>query len=431
MAYLLKPEMLAKMTEPADVKKLMKQDLKNAAGKEVKFVAVKNWKIGSTHMNLFIVTDVPDKFVTLIKQNGSPTHSTGVAGVSLAQGKTKVIVKKAAGGITHEDVAKLVTPSVGDTSIVASTPEEEREQATKEHEEAELANRPKPNALEMARASHEEVGNFGWKPDKAAIAALAEATRQMPEYKKFKAAFDNFMSKYKLSNDGKLPTDIWDKMFQSMYTSEYKTTRTDIEKVGDRFKLRVDGPGATKVREKALAKAMEGLKPFTEHAGKYLDKVIAQTESGKPWVFWSGTGAMDAARASGGISLEGTVGSFFDEIKNEDWGPLLGADQATIPLWAALSEMYAAKGAEHFNKFKYQGYVGPGANNEHNVFNSIEQPTLLEVLNAKATVKAPHIDWYVVLCDPNGSGWWKPNGKLKEFDSRQAALDYIKQEYKS
>ncbi len=430
MAYLLKPEMLSKMDNVADVKKLMHKDLKNAAGKtDVKFVAVKNWKIGTTHMNLFIVTDVPDKFVAVIKQHGAPAHATGTASVTLDKGKTKVVVKKAAGAITHADVAKLVTPTVGDTTIVASTPEEEREQATKEQEESDLAKRPKPDALKMAKASHEEVGDFGWNPDAAAIKALAEATRQMPEFAKFKSAFDAFMSKNKLSNDGKLPADIWDKMFQAMYKSEYKTTRADIEKVGDRFKLRVDGPGGKKIREQALAKAMAGLKPFVDHAAKYLDKVVAQTASGKPWVFWSGAGAMDAARASGGISLEGTVGSFFDEIKQADWGPLLGVEQATIPLWAALSEMYAAKGAEYMSKFRFEGYVGPGATNEHNVFNSIEQPTLIEVLGAKGTVTPPHVDWFVVVCEPDGKGWWKPNGKLEKLGSREAALAKIKKDY--
>ena len=46
------------------------------------------------------------------------------------------------------------------------------------------------------------------------IAALAEATRQMPE---FKSAFDAFLSKYELSHDGKLPTANWHHMFQVMY----------------------------------------------------------------------------------------------------------------------------------------------------------------------------------------------------------------------
>ena len=443
MPYLLKPDMLSKMDSVADVKKLMQKDLKNAVGKtEVKFVAAKNWKVGAAHMNLFIVTDTPALFETMIKKAGAQL-ATGTASITLDKGKTKVVVKKAAGAISHSDVAKMVGVTVGDPTIVTSTPDEERERATKEHEESELAQRPKPDALKMAQASHAEVGNT-FKPDPAALKALAAASIQLTEFHKFKSNFDSFMSKYGLTNDGRLPTDIWNKLFLALVSSDYKASNLDIEKAPDgRFKLLVDGPSSKKIREKTLVKAMDGLKPFVDHAATYLDKVVAKGNSGTTWAFWSGTGAEDSAKASGGVALEGTVGSFFAKYQNEwiNWKALLGGDVSEFPLWTALSEMYAAKGAEYMAKYKFIGFLGPGATNDNNVFNSIEQPTFIEVTTVKKQVPAPHIDWFVVDCDfapaANGGatykgakGWWNWTKKPNEhFDSRLTALASIVNRY--
>lgn len=444
MAYLLKPDMLSKMEIVTDVKKLMLKDIKNAVGKtEVKFVAAKNWKIGTTHMNLFIVTDTPALFETLIKKSGAQL-ATGTASITLDKGKTKVVVKKASGAISHEAVAAMVGVTVGDPAIVASTPEKEHDKAEQEQEESDKAKRPKPDALKMAKASHEAVGDFGWKPDQAALKAFAAASIQLTEFHKFKGNFDSFMSKYGLSNDGKLPTDIWNKMFLALVSTDYNFGNQDIERAPDgRFKLLVDGPSGQKIREKTLVKALAGLKPFVDHAATYLDKVVAKGNSGTTWAFWSGAGAEDSAKASGGVALEGTVGSFFAKYQGEwiNWRALLGAPGQDFSLWTALSEMYAAKGAEYMAKYKFIGFVGPGATNENNVFNSIEQPTFIEVLTVKQKVAPPQIEWFVVDCDfaanNNGTaefkgvkGFWnwtkKPNEK---FDDRQAALSRIRARY--
>ena len=444
MAYLLKPDMLSRMDDVADVKSLMKRDLKNAAGKDnVKFVAAKNWKIGKTRMNLFIVTDTPALFETLLKKSSTPLAS-GTASVSSVQGKTKVVLKKVAGALDDDAVAGMIGLAVGDTTIVTSTPAKEKEQAEKEQEELDKAKRPKPDALKMAKKSHAEAGNAGFKPDQAAIEALAAASRQMPEFNRFKGNFDAFVSKYGLLKDGKLPTKIWNSLFQNLMKTDYKFSNTDIERGPDgRFKLLVDGPGSKKVREKTLVKAMTGLKPFVDHAAQYLDAVVAKGNSGTTWAFWSGAGAEDSAKAAGGISLEGTVGSFFAKYQNEwiNWKSLLGSDVLEFPLWTALSEMYAAKGAEHMAKYKFIGFVGPGATNDNNVFNSIEQPTFLEVLSVRQPVAAPAIDWFVVDCDfaPNAGGnatlnsvkgYWNWTKKApEEFSTRQAALARIVERY--
>jgi hypothetical protein len=296
----------------------------------------------------------------------------------------------------------------------------------------------------MAKASHAEAGDKAFNPDKDAIAALAEASRQMPEFNRFKGNFDAFINKYNLPSDGKLPTKIWNSLFQNLLNSDYKFSNADIERGPDgRFKLLVDGPVGKKVREKTLVQAMTGLKPFVDHAARYLDAVVAKGNSGATWAFWSGAGAEDSAKAAGGISLEGTVGSFFAKYQNEwiNWKGLLGGDVTEFPLWTALSEMYAAKGAEHMAKYKFIGFVGPGATNDNNVFNSIEQPTFLEVLTVRKQVPAPSIDWSVVDCDftPNSGGnaslkgvqgFWNWTKKAPEkFSDRGGALARIVERY--
>jgi hypothetical protein len=444
MAFTLKPVVLKNAFSAAEIQKMMRADLKSNAGKTgVKFVAAKNVVIGGKTMSLFIVTDNPVALLTVIKEkHPKAVNAQGLCDVSKDKDKTKVIVKSATGGLSHAIISTIIKPALGnDPSVEGTTPE--REKATRDQEESEKAKRPKPDALTMAKASHLEAGDLDWKPDQAALKALAEASRQMPEFAKFKGNFDAFMSQYGLSNNGKLPTDIWNKMFQSLLKSEYKYSNKDIEKAGDgRFKLLVDGPGSLKIREKTLVNAMAGLKPFVDHAAQYLDKIVAKGSSGATWAFWSGTGAEDAAKASGGVSLEGTVGSFFGKYQNEwiDWGKLLGPDTATIPLWTSLSEMYAVKGAEYIAKYKFIGFVGPGATNDNNVFNSIEQPAFLEVFATKKTA-TPNITWQVVDCDfvksssgrdtfKGEKGTWTPTGKAtKKFDNRVAALGEITSRY--
>ena len=100
-----------------------------------------------------------------------------------------------------------------------------------------------------------------------------------------------------------------------------------------------------------------------------------------------------------------------------------------MALWTSLSELYAKKAAEYYNRFSFRGYVGPGATREQSVFNKIEQPTFVQVLNTRQQVKAPKVDWFVVDCD-NATGRWVATGKPSaKFDSRQAALANVAQRY--
>jgi hypothetical protein len=179
-----------------------------------------------------------------------------------------------------------------------------------------------------------------------------------------------------------------------------------------------------------LDQAMKGLKPFVDHAEMYLEKVIQKTKEGSTWAFWSGTGAKESAlkeNENRGIVLEGTVGKWFETVS--DFKDLTGGTEA-MALWGAVSELYAKKAAEYYSKFKFIGFVGPGSTREQSVFNSIEQPTFVKVLETTTTVPPPPIEWYVTDCEADG-GWWKWTGELshKIGNNRADALAEVKRRY--
>ena len=192
----------------------------------------------------------------------------------------------------------------------------------------------------------------------------------------------------------------------------------------------MEGPTGKLIREELLARAMEGLKPFVAHAGAYLDKVIKKTQQGSSWAFWSGTGAMDAAKreANGGIVLEGTIGAWFDEVW--DFKKLTGNTES-LALWATMSELYARKAAEHFQRFRFVGFLGAGATRDQSVFNKIEQPTFIEVMGKSTQVKPPEIEWFVVDCEKGKDDRWTATGKpsTKIGNDRAAALAEVRRRY--
>ena len=128
--------------------------------------------------------------------------------------------------------------------------------------------------------------------------------------------------------------------------------------------------------------------------------------------------------------LEGSVGSFFAAYEKEwiDFPKLTGTE--TLPLWAAMSEMYAEKAAESMAKFKFIGFVGPTATRDQSVFNKIEQPTFVEVITVRKRVPPPSIEWFVVDCEKDDKGNWVWTKKAPEkFSDRSAALARITQRY--
>jgi hypothetical protein len=425
MGFLLKAGLLESMKSPADVLKLMKSDLKNNANKKgVKFVAAKNYLVGGKPVSLFIVTDAPASFDTVLKKQPKALKAKGTCDLVKTDGKVQIVVKQASGQLGADSIAKMIPVALAkDSGFTANTAA------------GSLIGANAAKALEMARASHAEArkeGKLDWEfdPTPDVVRSMAQTSLQMPEYRKFAGNFTAFLSKYGLPSDGKLPTAIWNALLEGLIESGY--IKSVIPKAEDKtsFVLAYKGPEGKPIREKLLAEAMKGLKPFVDHAARYMDKVIAKAGSGQTWAFWSGRGAEDSAKAAGGVSLEGSVGSFFAAYEKEwiDFPKLTGTE--TLPLWAAMSEMYAEKAAESMAKFKFIGFVGPTATRDQSVFNKIEQPTFVEVLTVRKRVAPPSIEWFVVDCEKDDKGNWVWTKKAPEkFSDRSAALARITQRY--
>ena len=101
MAFLLKPGFLDTARSAADVQKLMKADLKNSVGKKgVKFIAAKNVLIGGKTIHLFILTDTPALFETVIKTRHPKAYrAKGACDVvkDTQSGHIEVLIKSSAG----------------------------------------------------------------------------------------------------------------------------------------------------------------------------------------------------------------------------------------------------------------------------------------------------------------------------------------------
>ena len=91
MGFLLKAGLLESMKSPTDVLKLMKSDLKNNSNKKgVKFVAAKNYLVGGKPVSLFIVTDAPASFDTVLKKQPKALKAKGTCDLVKAEGKLQV-----------------------------------------------------------------------------------------------------------------------------------------------------------------------------------------------------------------------------------------------------------------------------------------------------------------------------------------------------
>src|SRR5689334_17199340 len=116
MSFLLKPGLLEKATNAADIQKLMKSDLKNNVGKKgVKFIAAKNAVIGGKTVQLFIVTDNAAPFEAYLKAKQPKAYrAQGSCDLEKDEsGNTKVTIKTSAGQMAPDAVVKLVPEVVG------------------------------------------------------------------------------------------------------------------------------------------------------------------------------------------------------------------------------------------------------------------------------------------------------------------------------
>jgi hypothetical protein len=403
---LLKPDLFKSMTSPLDVDKLIKQDIKNSAGKNVEYIAVKNIKIGSKVASLFFVTEKAKAWEPVLKALKPASLAMGECRVVKGQGSKLEVAVKSATGASKADVMTIAKTAIKDFN-------------------------PIDFAEYLARESNAKVGNF--KVDNATFTQMVKVSNELSEYNKFAAAFHDMGKKYKLTDQSdykKVPVNIWAELLKGLVKSGYVNEKIPKAADGKSFVLAYTGNDGKIVREAVLAQAMTGLQKYTAHASAYLDKVVAEVRKagGKPtWSFWSGSGAQDAAKKenSGGVVLEGSIGSWFDKVW--DFKPLTGVEN--LALWTSMSELYAQKAAQYYDAFSFRGYVGQGATRDQSVFNKIEQPTFIQVLNVKKTVDVPNVEWFVVDCVQDGDRW---NGSGKpsiKFASRDAALAEVKKRY--
>lgn len=361
MGFLLKPAMFKSMDKVADVRNLLKKDVKNSVGKDVSFVAATKVKIGSTVESVFVLTDDTKAWETVLKERKPASLISGSCQVF--QGSpTRIVVKSTAGG-NKAAVIKAATDALKDSAFVPV-------------DSADVAR-------ELAQASHDKAGT-GVKITNDLFVQMVKVTSELGEYKKFADAFEKLATDYKMANYKKVPVNIWADLLKGLVKSGYVSEKIPKAKDGTSFILAVKGPDGKVVRDKLLADGMVGLKKFTSHAETYLNKVVDEVRKagGKPtWSFWSGAGAQHAAQKwnTGGVVLEGSVGSWFKDVW--DFKPLTGVEN--LVLWTSLSELYAETAAKNYEHFSFRGYVGPGATREQSVFNMIEQPRFVEVLNVK------------------------------------------------
>jgi hypothetical protein len=442
-----------------DLQKIMKTAITGSVGKgKVQYVAAKNYNTGKATVNLFLVVDAAhvSAFENLIKQRGG-TVSHGQATVAKEtkdeKVTNKVVIHNATGGLdVHKMGEQIIKPAIGAKNDPLWVARSEKQEEEEQHKEYMKSDKPKPDPVKMVRASIKQAKKEGLlEPDapqgavdvlgrkKLNIAVdnnllkqVAGVTKELPEYQKFAKAYEALAIKYEFTTDDdyeKVPVNIWRDLLTGLSNSGYIQGKIPYNGDPKFFILAYEGEKGQIVREKMLMDAMNGLQVYTRHASLYFDKIIDylhRNGAGKPWAFWSGAGAKDAAReyAGEGMVLEGGVGSWFDEVY--EFKPFTGTEN--MALWAAMSEMYAKKAAENLDKFKFVGYLGAGATREQSVFNKIEQPTFVKVANASLQV-VPKITWYVVDCVKENNYWVGSGKNPTAFPNRQAALDNIKERY--
>ncbi len=435
--------------DPTRLKNAMKAAITSSAlvgeGKEMDFVAAKNYlppqaTSATKPIYLFLTVDKATEFVNFFND---PTNKKRFPKIEIAYGEAKiskdtegnhrVLISKVKGALTTAKIRdEVIGKAIGtDAKVTLITAEDLAKQsritALREGAEARKAGQDDPELMNKP-GIHQVTGEMGVKPF---LETLAKQRTQIDEFMRFAEAYRKLANDYDFEDNSlTIPGKVWLAMIQNMAKSGYVTKL--IPKGADgRFKLTVDGPNGTKVREALLEQAMAGMQVFIRHAENNLDKVVKAVKAnrGKTWAFWSGTGAKEAAQkeAGGGLVLEGSIGSWFDNIWRFEH--LTGVSD--MVLWTSMSELYARKAAEHYQDFKFIGFMGPGSTKDTTVWSNIEKPTLIQVLNVQQQVPIPDFTWYVVQCDQSRDkkSWIWSGAASKAFPSRSAAETEVKRRY--
>jgi hypothetical protein len=139
----------------------------------------------------------------------------------------------------------------------------------------------------------------------------------------------------------------------------------------------------------AFQKIMKQFDPIIGALSPMMEKFA---KGKKVWAFWSGKAACEIAKANSEVCLEkSALGGLFDGINiNGSWD---------TQMWASLSKAYATHAAKDAETKTYKGFVGKGSSAEQSIFNKIEQPQFVSMLDQKAAASLK-ITWYACATDP-------------------------------
>jgi hypothetical protein len=123
MSYFV-PTELENLKSAAGAATLTKADVKSQVGKNgIKFVAAKNYPIGSKPVSLFMVTDKPADLVKIVRKHKSAQVSTGICNVGKNGSVIQVSIVQSTGQIAAADIAKLVKVALGnDAGYIGKVP---------------------------------------------------------------------------------------------------------------------------------------------------------------------------------------------------------------------------------------------------------------------------------------------------------------------
>jgi hypothetical protein len=274
---------------------------------------------------------------------------------------------------------------------------------------AELAAKAKPGEKNAALEAkqRELAGTLAelWEvmaPDLDASKPFSEqdprATLRSAQYTQFKSRFTSLAQSLSMPSAAAQAQEIWLKVVTALQKTDaaYKAAPSDAK------------TGRKDLSSDAFQKIMSQFEPITAALGPYMEKYARGKKS---WAFWSGRPAVEVAKKHAEICLEkSALGSLFDNINiNGSWD---------IQMWASLSKAYATHAAANVGKAAYRGFVGMGSSAEQSIFNKIEQPQFVGMLNekAKATVR---VDWYAVAGDP------KTDMQVPDWRFKAGSLDGV------
>ncbi|MCU1279403.1 MAG: hypothetical protein JWM53_2949, partial [bacterium] len=222
----------------------------------------------------------------------------------------------------------------------------------------------------------------------ALTAQTPEQTLTSTEYKTFQGRYNALMAGMQMPADAAAAQKIWLDMVRTLQATDAAYKAAPTAPNSPRKDMSVD----------AFKAIMKQFDPIINAMTPMMEKF---TKGKKIWAFWSGNCACDIAKANSEVSLEkSALGGLFDGINiNGGWD---------IQMWASLSRAYATHAAKDAEQKTYRGFVGKGSSAEQSIFNKVEQPQFMGMLDQKAQASLK-ITWYACAADPKDAKMKTPD----------------------